>query len=248
MDQFERELVELVKEQNSRAVFAKVFDNKTISTVHALAGKGHFDKLEFLINVGKEAHVFRAVDASGNFKAVKIYKIETSDFNKMGEYVEGDYRFKNVGHNKMDLVYAWTRKEFKNLMALKEAGVKVPLPHAFQENVLVMEFIGTEGNASLTAREKPFADSEKFYETITSAVAKMVSKAKLIHADLSEYNILNKEEEAVIIDCGQAVPTNHPRAKEFFERDLQNLTHYFNKIGIKKSKEEVYADIKSKSK
>ena len=72
----------------------------------------------------------------------------------------------------------------------------------------------------------------------------MVNEAKLIHADLSEYNMLNRNDLPVIIDCGQAVLTSHPNAQELFERDIKNLANYFTKQGLNKSFEEMYQDIK----
>ena len=72
----------------------------------------------------------------------------------------------------------------------------------------------------------------------------MIYRAELVHADLSEYNILNYNEEPVIIDCGQAVLLSHPMAKEFFERDVRNMCNYFRKRGLEKTPEEMKADIK----
>ena len=70
-------------------------------------------------------------------------------------------------------------------------------------------------------------------------------KAELIHADFSEYNLLNRNRELVLIDAGQAVLTTHPEAEAFFERDLRNVANYFSKKGLKKSMEEVKADVKA---
>ena len=74
----------------------------------------------------------------------------------------------------------------------------------------------------------------------------MVQKAELVHGDLSQYNILNNSGELVIIDCGQAVLTSHPKAEEFFERDVRNMATYFQKIGIKTDYNALRAGIKAK--
>ena len=68
---------------------------------------------------------------------------------------------------------------------------------------------------------------------------------RLVHADLSEYNILNNDEELVIIDVGQTVSTRHPNAKEFFERDILNISRYFAKQGVDTDYEKMYAKVKS---
>lgn len=235
-----------VPEEQERKVFAKVFDRQTVEAVHSLASRGYFEKLEFVVSTGKEAHVFRARDNAGHYRAVKIYKMETTDFKHMSKYVDGDIRFKGIKKNRRSLVYAWAKKEFRNLVLLDRIGVRVPLPIAFKDNVMVMEFIGEKGAASPILKEKPVQDVEKLHSALVDFMAKMLFKAELIHADLSEYNILNKKGELVVIDCGQAVPTTHPNAKSFFERDVTNVKKYLNKKGLKISKEALIEEIRAK--
>jgi|TARA_B100002003_G_scaffold211649_1_gene208203 RIO kinase 1 len=233
-------------DEDARKIFAKVFDRSAINAVHSLASKGYFDVLEYVISTGKEAHVFRAVDAAGHFRAVKIYKIETTDFKHMSKYLHGDVRFQGIKNNRRDLIYAWTRKEFKNLLLLNKAGVRAPLPIAFKNNVLVMEFVGENGQASPVLKEKPAKDIEKVHAALVDFMARMLFKVELVHGDLSEYNLLNKGEELVIIDCGQAVLNSHPLAKSFFERDIANISKYLNKHGFKTTDEALTEEIRAK--
>jgi len=241
---------ELVKKyfvnEKDRKVFGDVFDKSTIQAIHILAKKGYFDVLEFVISTGKEAHVFRAVDSSGTYRAVKIYTILTSDFKNMEKYIAGDIRFKNVKQGKRELVFAWTRKEFRNLEILMRSKCASPQPFAYKENVLVMEFIGEEGVASPTLKERGMdaSEADDFYNQVIEFVAKAFFRGNLIHADLSEFNILVNDQKLVMIDVGQAVLNSHPKAKEFFERDCTNVAKYFSKHGLKKSKEDVIADVK----
>ncbi|MFH1255747.1 MAG: serine protein kinase RIO [Candidatus Diapherotrites archaeon] len=236
-----------IREESVRKIFAKVFDDHAVQAIHSLASKGLFDVVEFIVSTGKEAHVFRARDTSGNFRAVKIYKISTSDFRNMNKYIEGDERFKAIKRDKKSVVFAWTQKEFKNLEVAVKAGVRVPMPAGFKDNVLVMEFIGEKGVAAKTLKEVGLKNSlftpEEAYEIFIEWMAKLY-KANLIHADLSEYNVLVNGEELVLIDIGQAVLRSHPNAREFFERDVKNVAIYFSKNGLEKSAEEVYADVK----
>ena len=46
----------------------------------------------------------------------------------------------------------------------------------------------------------------------------MYSKCKLVHADLSEYNILYWGRKIQVIDLGQAVEITHPSAADFLLR------------------------------
>ena len=94
-----------------------------------------------------------------------------------------------------------------------------------------MEYIGDE-NAAPKLRDVTLSDPVSVYQQIMVDVNKL-NKANLVHSDLSEYNILIVEKEGkekpILIDMGQAVLTTHPHAKEFYERDLENIKKYFTK-------------------
>ncbi|MDO8538407.1 MAG: serine protein kinase RIO [archaeon] len=241
------ELKEIIKFEAERKTFARVFNYETVMAVHSLAKKGYFKELEFVISTGKEAEVFRAVDEAGNFRAVKIYKINTSNFSHMIDYIRGDERFAKVQKDKREVVFAWTKKEFNNLEKARKAKVRVPLPIAFTKNVLIMEFIGENGNAARTLRTEKNVDLIEAYFTIINAMANLY-KANLVHSDLSEYNVLVKGNEYIIIDMGQGVLLTHPKAKDFFERDCKNIANFFSKKGMKKTPQDVYDEVKKLAK
>ncbi|MDO8634163.1 MAG: serine protein kinase RIO [archaeon] len=241
----------LFSEEKVKKIFDKVFDNQSILTLHSLAKKGFFETVEFVVSTGKEAHVFRAVDVSENFRAVKIYKIETSTFRNLAKYLEGDRRFKDVKHSKKDIVFAWAKKEFRNLSLCREAKASAPMPTAVKNNVLVMEFIGENGIACRTLKEHGEHDTktlEDYYRQTVEFIARILYLKELVHADLSEYNILVKGKKLVFIDIGQGVLTTHPSAEEFFKRDVKNITEYFTRQGLEKSFEDAIKDIKEAGK
>lgn len=248
VEQFKIE--QLIPEEETRKTFQKVFDTSTLKTLHQLASKGYLGQVEFTISTGKEAHVFRATDLSGNYRAVKIYKVETSDFRHMSAYIEGDPRFKDVRHDKRSIVFAWAKKEFKNLEKYRQGHVQVPLPLIQKNNVLVMEFIGDKnGAASPPIRQVPFKelDAQNVFRQTMESQARMLATG-LVHADLSEYNLLYQNGKVWVIDCGQAVLFSHPNARAFYERDITNLQKYFQKLGVKKTFEELDAQAKTQAK
>ena len=58
----------------------------------------------------------------------------------------------------------------------------------------------------------------------------MFVKCKLIHADLSEFNLLlDSKNQLYIIDVSQSVEQAHPNALEFLRMDCRNVTDYFAK-------------------
>lgn len=232
----------LIKDENSRTIFNEVFDKATITAIHELSRKKFFEEIEFIISTGKEGNVFRC-NSKNNYYAIKIFKVDTSDFKHMTQYIKGDERFKEVRKEKLEIIKLWTKKEFRNLEDFTKAKIRVPLPIAWNRNCLVMEFIGKNGEAAPRAKEKPFNNPKEKYTLLCEYIAKMLN-TKLIHADLSEYNILNNDEELVIIDVGQAVTTMHPNAKEFFQRDVMNMSKYFAKQGVDTSYDKMYQKIK----
>ncbi len=247
-DGFEFEKIERTfKNESDRKIFEKVFDKRTLKALHTLSTKELFNFVEHIISTGKEAHVFVALDKGNNRRAVKIYKTLTTDFKRMNEYIEGDERFKNLKKERRQLVFAWAKKEFKNLSVAANAHLSAPLPLGSMENVLVMEFIGENNEAAPKLREtKPTQKELKNYYGQTIDFIARLYLENLIHADLSEYNILVRNKELVFIDMAQAVLVTHPKAREFFERDVTNMASYFSKNGLETGFEGMYAAVKAR--
>src|SRR3989344_6665445 len=236
------------KDEQLIRTFDYVFDQSTLSAIRRLAAKKEFEQLEYVISTGKEAHVFRAVDHAGNYRAVKIYKTSASTFHHMAPYMEGDKRFSNGKQDKRDLVFEWVKKEFKNLGLLQRAGIPAPMPNAYLDNVLVMSLImDADGNPapSLQDVNPKTLDGEVIYQELVEMLSNLWYKAKLIHADFSAFNLLFDGEHVVTIDVGQAVTLSHPKAKIFLDRDLENTAKYAKRLGINKTPEEVKEDVKA---
>jgi RIO kinase 2 len=54
-------------------------------------------------------------------------------------------------------------------------------------------------------------------------------RAGIIHADLSEYNILIEDGKCVLIDWPQWMETSHRNAQTILERDIDNILVYFQR-------------------
>ena len=145
-----------------------------------------------------------------------------------------DPRFSRVKGSKLTVIYAWARKEFRNLLKAREMGVTVPIPYAVHKNVLVMEYI--DGKKLLHDRPK---EPKKFYEKLIKEVKKLKT-AKLVHGDISEYNVLNFKENPVLIDFSHAVDLRYPNIERLVKRDVNNMVRYFRKLGLKLEEEEEF--------
>lgn len=141
-------------------------------------------------------------------------------------------------------MYAWAEKEFKNLKLADEVGVRVPKQVVCRSNVLVMEFIGENGVSAPRLKDIVIEEPESVFGTVFDYVITLYKKAKLVHGDLSEYNILYWKNGPVIIDVSQAVLLSHPLALDFLARDLKNILRYFSGLGVGvPSLEEAYKEV-----
>ena len=222
-------------------IAGRVFDRKTLDVLVRMLNAGIFRSLDYPIASGKEAIVFRATTKTG-YAAVNVYKYETSSFHHMLPYIEGDPRFKAV-RRKRDLVQLWARKEFANLQACASAGVSAPEPVAMRDNVVVMEFLGEKGVPYALLEDVVVEKPAAVCDAILKDVKKLYRDADLVHADLSPFNVIMRKQEPVIIDWGQAVLTEHPRAEEFLRSDVTNIVKYFVRLGVKRELETTLEEI-----
>ena len=98
-----------------------------------------------------------------------------------------------------------------------------------QKNVLIMEFIGKNGERASLMKETTLDDPEKVFKILLTYLRRLYLKGGLVHADLSEYNIMMWKGKPVIFDVAQSVLVKHPMADKFLRRDLENLHKYFKR-------------------
>ncbi|MEA1944735.1 MAG: serine protein kinase RIO [Euryarchaeota archaeon] len=228
IDQFR---IRIKKSEDLKAVEG-VFDTSTLKTLYHLSNKGYIDALGGVISTGKEANIFHALGCEREI-AIKIYRISTSNFRAMQSYLIGDPRFKSIRNDKRSVVFTWTKKELRNLKKAYAAGVRVPEPYIARNNVLLMEFIGEDEIPARQLREVSLTSdqAQKVFDTTVRYIQRLYH-ANLVHADLSEFNILMDGDEVVFIDMGQSVTLDHPNAMEFLMRDIYNIVRFFRKKGV----------------
>ena len=216
-----------------RATVEEVFDQTTRMIVFDLLNSGILYEVNGVVSSGKEARVYWGTNKEGKDLAVKIYLTSSAEFKKgMMKYIIGDPRFKNVKRDTRSLIAVWAQKEFRNLKEASEAKVRVPKPIIVQSNVLVMEFIGKDGVSAPSLKEVLPTNPERIYHVLLTYVKRLYQKAKLVHGDLSEYNIMMWKGLPVIFDMSQSVTLSHPMADFMLRRDLANLNRFFSRLGV----------------
>jgi len=229
--------------KNKFKVMHNVFDNFTNRTLFKLISEGHFKGLESPISVGKESNIFSALTKNNKRVIVKIYRLETCDFNRMYDYIKADPRFSKLRRKKRKIIFAWVQREYKNLLKASKAKVDVPKTITFSNNVLVLEFIGEGNNIAPKLKDKLPKNEKQFFDDIIKSI-KRLYKAGIVHADLSAFNILNLEEKPVLIDFSQSTTLEHPEAMDFLERDVKIICNFFGKLGLKIDEEKIVQSIK----
>ena len=222
--------------------WGNVFDQFTIRNLFKLSSQGHFIGLDSPVSIGKEANIFTAIREDGSKVIVKIYRLETANFNKMFSYLKTDPRYYNIRRQKRQVIFTWAQREYRNLMKARLAHVTVPTPIANKDNILVLEHIGKDKPAP-QLKDLPPKNNKKFIKEVLENVKKLY-QAGLIHADLSEFNILNDNDTPVLIDFSQCTSTDDPHAEEYLKRDTKNIVRFSSKQGVNLTEEEILETLK----
>lgn len=131
----------------------------------------------------------------------------------------------------------WAEKEFRNLSRIHQAGIPSPEPLHLKLHVLVMRLIGGGGWAAPRLKDAAIDEATMtqlywvIYPTWTIELVIstrrqdcarymriMFEQCRLVHGDLSEYNILYHENRLYIIDVSQSVEHDHPLSLEFLRK------------------------------
>lgn len=230
------------KEGQHRKLLDEFFDHATLVTISRLVTQGQFDSLDYPISTGKEGGVFRATSAEG-FRAVKVYRIGNTVFRHLPAYAMEELRRESSERNYARLIYAWTRREHTILRRMRAARVPCPETYGYLRNVLVMEFVGTNGMAAPRLQDAVIDDPNQLVVLLAEAIRQMVVEARLVHGDLSPYNVLYHEGKPILIDVAQAVSVDHPQARGLLRRDSDNFARYLRREGADVDPARFYAAI-----
>lgn len=222
-----------------------VFDGRTLKALYDLMGRNSIEYIDFPISSGKEAVVFKAF-RKGKPVVIKIYKLSTLRFANIWKYIDGDYRFSRERIGRSNIVNIWAKKEFTNLKLLQKYGIPSPKPMAFHKNLLLMSYVGTKFAPAPMLKEVK-VDFQEIYKQVAQDLQTMYSRAKIVHADMSEYNLLYHRRKAYFVDMGQAVARDHPAADYFLERDLKNIVRFFSSKGVECSFGELLGKVRGKA-
>ncbi|KAJ5655977.1 Serine/threonine-protein kinase RIO1 [Penicillium longicatenatum] len=230
-----------------RATSEQVLDPRTRMLLLQMINRGLVSEIHGCLSTGKEANVYGAIslpdeeDAPPQHRAIKVYKTSILVFKDRDKYVTGEFRFRQ-GYSKSNnraMVKLWAEKEMRNLRRIYSAGIPCPEPIYLRLHVLAMGFIGnSKGVAAPRLKDVEFDIPEPdvrwraLYMELLGYMRVMYQVCRLVHADLSEYNILYHKDRLYIIDVSQSVEHDHPRSLEFLRMDIKNVSDFFRRKGV----------------
>ncbi|XP_072323114.1 serine/threonine-protein kinase RIO1 [Scyliorhinus torazame] len=225
-----------VKDKSDRATVEQVLDPRTRMILFKMLSRGVISQIHGCISTGKEANVYHATTITGESRAIKIYKTSILIFKDRDKYVSGEFRFRHgyCKGNPRKMVRTWAEKEMRNLIRLQTAEIPCPEPIMLRSHVLVMGFIGKDDMPAPLLKNAHLSESKarELYLFIIQYMRRMYKDAKLVHADLSEFNLLYHNGGIYIIDVSQSVEHDHPCALEFLRKDCLNINEFFRKHDV----------------
>jgi len=192
--------------------------------INALVKAGMLEAFGKPLGVGKESDVYDALTPQGERVAVKFHRLGRSSFRqtrRVRGYIAQRHHISWLYQSRLA-----AEKEFEALNLVHPHGVAVPKPINQNRHVVVMGMI--EG-AEL-AEFNEVLNPDKTLREILSNIRRAYASAGVIHADLSEFNIiLQPNWHILIIDWPQYATKDHPNAEQLLERDIQNIVHFFKR-------------------
>uniref|UniRef100_A0AAX7UH35 Serine/threonine-protein kinase RIO3 n=1 Tax=Astatotilapia calliptera TaxID=8154 RepID=A0AAX7UH35_ASTCA len=217
-------------------------DPRTRLLMYKMVNAGVLENINGCISTGKESVVFHADGGSLEEQPVpdevvlKVFKTTLNEFKNRDRYIKDDYRFKDRFSklNPRKIIRLWAEKEMHNLGRMKKAEIPCPEVVLLKKHILVMSFIGKDHVPAPKLKDAMLnsEDLKNAYYQVLHVMQQLYQECNLVHADLSEYNMLWHEGKVWLIDVSQSVEPTHPHGLEFLFRDCRNVSTFFQKRGV----------------
>ncbi|OTF74338.1 serine/threonine-protein kinase RIO3-like protein, partial [Euroglyphus maynei] len=222
-------------EKKEKSSAEKAVDAKSRILLFKLINAGTLETMNGIIATGKESVVIHGIGQNidkgiplGEV-AVKVFKTTITEFRDRIQYIIGDPILEQTGklskQNPKLTIPLWAEKEMHNLNRLRKFGVACPEVVQLKKHILIMTFIGRDGRPAPQLKNLIFSEElfTRIWIEIEKLMIKLYKECDMIHADLSEYNLLWHENRLWCIDVSQAIRTTHPMAFRFLWRDCVNI-------------------------
>lgn len=198
--------------------YALVFGGYDTLALSSLTRKGTITALGTMLGEGKESVVYEALGLGP--VAIKFHRVGQRSF--VSARLNREYMPEDAHCSWLLASRKSAEREYQALSKL-HPKVSVPLPIDQNRHTVVMSLIeGT--NLNKCRLEAPVEVLDDLLEQVKGAY-----DLGVIHADLSEYNIMMEGNRIVLIDWPQWVESDHQNAAAILERDINNILSYFKR-------------------
>jgi RIO kinase 2 len=200
---------------------SKAYD---LLSLHTLVERNIISQLGPLIGKGKESDVYSCMDDDENIYAAKFYRMGRTSFKNIKQ-------LRDIIGERGHLSWLYVnrlaaKKEYEALEKIYKLKLSTPKPIAYNRHIIIMSYLRGKELVYYKSIKKPL----KIFNSIIKQYKIIYKKAKMIHGDLGEFNIvLDENGNILIIDWLQWIPTNHPNAQLVLKRDIENICNYFQK-------------------
>jgi RIO kinase 1 len=208
---------------------------KTPTALQPLIDEGVIDEVIRSLKSGKEATVY-VVRTGAQTRCAKVYRdMGQRSFQRRAQYQEGRKvrgsrqaraMNKSTRFGRREQEAAWKNAEVDALYQLQAAGVRVPKPYGYFNDVLIMELVtDAAGDPAPRLGEIDLSpDMARAYHDFLIRQIVLMLSIGLVHGDLSEFNVLIAPDGPVIIDLPQVVnAAGNNGALAMLERDVNNI-------------------------
>ncbi|KNE59588.1 atypical/RIO/RIO2 protein kinase [Allomyces macrogynus ATCC 38327] len=192
--------------------------------LHTFAVRGSIHSVGNQIGVGKESDIYIVADDDGVQHVLKIHRLGRTSFRAVKS--KRDYLESRKSASWMYMSRLAATKEYAFMRALHEHGFPVPTPIDQNRHCVAMSLV--DGVPLTHVAE--VADVGQLYADLMALLLRLAAHG-LVHGDFNEFNLLVREvdQKPVLIDFPQMISTNHPNAKEQFDRDVECVKTYFRR-------------------
>ena len=219
--------------------------------INLIRRNGHDDRSCLF---ARKRYLPREVTHKGQLEALGVQRAST--FRNDVQYREGRQFRKTRDRRAVErmstygkrlLQDRWTGHEHDVMERLWRAGMSVPFPIGYDDDVFDLEFVGDVDQAAPQLQSARLAGDQldHAFEQLMAGMVTMTSEG-FAHGDLSAYNLLWWSDTLWFIDFPQAVDiAANPQGVDFLHRDVLNVCGWFARKGLDVDAEEVFADLLS---
>ncbi|XP_034041840.1 serine/threonine-protein kinase RIO3 isoform X2 [Thalassophryne amazonica] len=197
-------------EKKEHSTAEQAVDPRTRLLMYKMVNAGVLENINGCISTGKESVIFHANGGSLDEQPVpeevvlKVFKTTLNEFKNRDRYIKDDYRFidRFSKLNPRKIIRLWAEKEMHNLTRMKKAAIPCPEVVLLKKHILVMSFIGKDHIPAPRLKDAMLGseDMKVAYEQVLQLMQQLYQHCNLVHADLSEYNILWHDGKIVALE------------------------------------------------